>query len=78
VAPRAGPTASFADGSGFVGKTLYGFKIDANLAGGTSGPQVVTIDLKTGSAHKVANLNVPSIFGAVVPGEWHECPGSAP
>lgn len=60
-----GPTASFMGGSGFIGNKLYGFKIDEALVGGTAGPQVLGIDLRSGKGSKVSNLTVPSIFGAV-------------
>lgn len=62
---RVGPTASFMGGSGFIGGTLYGFKIDEALVGGTLGPQVIGIDTATGKGRPVANLTVPSVFGAV-------------
>ncbi len=71
AATRIGPTASFIGGSGFVGNTLYGFKIDENLIGGTVGPQVLAIQLDSGTSQKVASLNVPSVFGAVSLGEEH-------
>jgi hypothetical protein len=69
VATRVGPTASFIGGSGFVGNTLYAFKIDENLIGGTVGPQVLALQLANGGSQKVASLNVPSVFGAVSFGE---------
>lgn len=61
-------------GSGFVGNSLYAFKIDEGLVGGTLGPQILELQLANGSAQKVASVNVPSIFGAVSFGEEdHGC-----
>jgi hypothetical protein len=65
VTTKVGPTASFMGGSGFIGGRLYGFKIDEALVGGTLGPEVLDIQLNSGSTQVVSNLNVPSVFGAV-------------
>jgi len=69
AATKIGKTASFMGGSGFIGGSLYGFKIDENLIGGGPGPEVLQIGLAAGAAKMVSNLNVPSIFGAVSLGE---------
>lgn len=69
AAIKIGHTASFIGGSGLIGGSLYGFKIDENLIGGGVGPEVLQIQLAAGAAKMVSNLNVPSIFGAVSLGE---------
>jgi hypothetical protein len=66
AATVVGPAPRGVTGSAFIDDTLYAFTLDLRFfGGGTEGPHIYSIDTTTGAASPVADLNFPSIWGAV-------------
>jgi hypothetical protein len=67
VGPVEPPLPFF--GAGFIDNRLFGFSFDETSRPGGQGPKAYQIDVTTGVASFVSDLNVASIYGAVPLGE---------
>lgn len=69
IGPITPPLPFF--GSGFIGGKLFGFTFDETFRGGP-GPKTYKVNVTSGAARFVSNLNVPSVYGAAL-GEGNGC-----